>query len=212
MAVREITNEEGNRLLRIVRRGSGSVVRWRRAQMVLWSAQGMDVPSHRQGGLHVAGPGQGGPAQLQRGRLRLVGPPSTPGAGHRRSPCPSAGRSRRSPCPPGRPRPALFDLEPVQAGRVPRRRGGGRRHQPRGSPRAPPRGGRHLSSDQDLQAVERPRLRGQEEPGARALRHRRWQGKSEEGRSGRRDLHGRVRAAQPVAPAGQAVGAADRQG
>lgn len=31
--VREITNEEGNRLLRIVRRNSGSVVTWRRAQM-----------------------------------------------------------------------------------------------------------------------------------------------------------------------------------
>jgi len=41
--VREITNEEGQRLLRIVRRDSGSVVRWRRAQMVLLSAQGMDV-------------------------------------------------------------------------------------------------------------------------------------------------------------------------
>ncbi|HXY27569.1 MAG TPA: IS630 family transposase [Acidimicrobiales bacterium] len=41
--VREITNEEGNRLLRIVRRSSGSVVTWRRAQMVLLSAQGMDV-------------------------------------------------------------------------------------------------------------------------------------------------------------------------
>jgi transposase len=41
--VREITNEEGRRLLQIVRRSSGSVVRWRRAQMVLLSAQGMDV-------------------------------------------------------------------------------------------------------------------------------------------------------------------------
>jgi transposase len=41
--VREITNEEGQRLLRIVRRDSGSVVRWRRAQMVLLSAQAMDV-------------------------------------------------------------------------------------------------------------------------------------------------------------------------
>jgi hypothetical protein len=29
--VREITNDEGNRLLRTVRRGSGSVVTWRRA-------------------------------------------------------------------------------------------------------------------------------------------------------------------------------------
>ena len=40
--VREITNDEGNRLLRIVRRDSGSVVTWRRAQIVLLSAQGMD--------------------------------------------------------------------------------------------------------------------------------------------------------------------------
>src|SRR3954464_2157261 len=39
---REISNDEGNRLLRIVRRSSGSVVAWRRAQMVLLSAQGMD--------------------------------------------------------------------------------------------------------------------------------------------------------------------------
>ena len=43
--MRDNTNEEGNKLLQIVRRGSGSVVRWRRAQIVLWSAQGMDVPA-----------------------------------------------------------------------------------------------------------------------------------------------------------------------
>jgi hypothetical protein len=41
--VRSISNDEGNRLLRIVRRSSGSVVTWRRAQMVLLSAQGMDA-------------------------------------------------------------------------------------------------------------------------------------------------------------------------
>ena len=41
--VRELSNQEGNRLLRIVRRSTGSVVTWRRAQMVLLSAQGMDV-------------------------------------------------------------------------------------------------------------------------------------------------------------------------
>lgn len=41
--VREITNDEGNRLLRTVRRSAGSVVTWRRAQMVLLSAQAMDV-------------------------------------------------------------------------------------------------------------------------------------------------------------------------
>jgi transposase len=41
--VRPINNDEGNRLLRIVRRGTGSVVTWRRAQMVLLSAQHMPV-------------------------------------------------------------------------------------------------------------------------------------------------------------------------
>jgi len=43
--VRDLTPMEGNKLLGIVRRGSGSVVRWRRAQIVLWSAQRMDVPA-----------------------------------------------------------------------------------------------------------------------------------------------------------------------
>ncbi len=41
--VRPISNDEGMRLLRIVRRGTGSVVTWRRAQMVLLSAQRMPV-------------------------------------------------------------------------------------------------------------------------------------------------------------------------
>jgi hypothetical protein len=42
--LREITSEEGNRLLGIVRRASGSVVTWRRAQIVLLFAQGMSPP------------------------------------------------------------------------------------------------------------------------------------------------------------------------
>jgi transposase len=41
--VREIDDDEGRRLVRIVRRDSGPVVTWRRAQMVLLPAQGMDV-------------------------------------------------------------------------------------------------------------------------------------------------------------------------
>ena len=45
LRVREIEDDEGRRLVRIIRRGSGSVVTWRRAQMVLLSAQGMDVPA-----------------------------------------------------------------------------------------------------------------------------------------------------------------------
>ncbi|MBO1266861.1 helix-turn-helix domain-containing protein [Arthrobacter cavernae] len=43
VAVREIDNDEEARLLQLVRRGSGPVVTWRRAQMVLLSARGMDV-------------------------------------------------------------------------------------------------------------------------------------------------------------------------
>ena len=43
LQVREIDDDEGRRLARIIRRGSGSVVTWRRAQMVLLSAQGMDA-------------------------------------------------------------------------------------------------------------------------------------------------------------------------
>ena len=43
LELRPISNEEGNRLLRMVRRGAGSVVTWRRAQIVLWAAQGYPV-------------------------------------------------------------------------------------------------------------------------------------------------------------------------
>ena len=42
--VRPIVNDEGNKLLRIVRRSSGWAATWRRAQMVLLSAQGLSVP------------------------------------------------------------------------------------------------------------------------------------------------------------------------
>ncbi|MFE2320351.1 helix-turn-helix domain-containing protein, partial [Streptomyces sp. NPDC059441] len=41
--VREIDDDEGRRLLRIIRKGTVSVVTWRRAQMVLLSALGMAV-------------------------------------------------------------------------------------------------------------------------------------------------------------------------
>ncbi|MFC9890303.1 helix-turn-helix domain-containing protein [Streptomyces pilosus] len=41
--VRQIDDDEGQRLLLIIRRGTGSVVTWWRAQMLLLSAQGMRV-------------------------------------------------------------------------------------------------------------------------------------------------------------------------
>jgi len=43
LRVRAIDDHEGRRLVLIIRRGSGSVVTWPRAQMVLLSTQGMDV-------------------------------------------------------------------------------------------------------------------------------------------------------------------------
>jgi transposase len=42
--LRGISNEEGNRLLGMIRRSSGSVVTWRRAQIVLLAAQRMPAP------------------------------------------------------------------------------------------------------------------------------------------------------------------------
>jgi hypothetical protein len=57
LRVREIGDDEGRRLVRIIRRGSGSVVTWRRAQMVLLSAQGMGRGRDREGGVHQRGPG-----------------------------------------------------------------------------------------------------------------------------------------------------------
>src|SRR6185369_13044924 len=52
--VRDIDPDEGQKLLRIVRRSSGSVVTWRRAQMILLSAQGMSEPNDSRG---VCAPG-----------------------------------------------------------------------------------------------------------------------------------------------------------
>jgi transposase len=45
LRLREIDDDEGRRLVRIARRGSGWVVTWRRAQMVLLSVQGTDAPA-----------------------------------------------------------------------------------------------------------------------------------------------------------------------
>jgi Homeodomain-like domain len=47
LRVREIDDDEGRRLLRIVRGGTESVVTWRRAQMVLLSAQRWTCPRSR---------------------------------------------------------------------------------------------------------------------------------------------------------------------
>jgi hypothetical protein len=98
LRVREIDDDEGQRLVRIIRRGSGSVVTWRRAQTVLLPAQGMDVAaiakvaftSEDRCGMGSATSTPTGSARCTRG---------TGAAARRSSPWPSGGRSRRSPRP-----------------------------------------------------------------------------------------------------------------
>ncbi|WP_016884904.1 helix-turn-helix domain-containing protein [Rhodococcus sp. DK17] len=125
--VREIDDDEGKRLLRIVRRGNGSVVTWRRAQMILLSAQGMPVAKMAEVSFTSAD------------RVRDVihnfntdgfdslypkckgGRPKTFTLPERREIAKSAPTEHDLP---------FLDQEPVQAGQVPGRRGGGRRHQP----------------------------------------------------------------------------------
>ena len=65
--VREISNDEGNRLLKIACRSSGSVVTWRQAQIVLRSAQGMDVQQ-------IAPPTFTLPQRQQIKKIALAGP------------------------------------------------------------------------------------------------------------------------------------------
>ena len=98
LRVRDISNDEGNRLLRIVRRSSGSVVTWRRAQMVLLSVQGMDVEQ-------IAKVAFTSPDRVrdvinnfnEDGFDSLY--PKYSGGRPPPSPSPSTSRSRRSPCP-----------------------------------------------------------------------------------------------------------------
>ena len=171
--LREITNEEGNRLLRIVRRTSGSVVTWRRAQIVLLSAQGMTPPrisevvftdpdtvrdvihNFNRDGFDALYPRYKGgrpqtftlPKRQEIKRIALSDPAGS--------------------------RPAVCDLVAGQAGRLSGRRGGGHGHLPRGAAAAAAPGGRPLSSGEDLEALQRPGLRGQARPDRRALRARR---------------------------------------
>ncbi|GAA1499322.1 helix-turn-helix domain-containing protein [Paeniglutamicibacter kerguelensis] len=101
VVVRELENDEEARLLQMVRRGSGSVVSWRRAQTVLLLARGMDVaaialvaftsPDRVRDVLH----------NFNSDGLDSLHP-TTPAGGRRNSPIPHATRSpgSRSGAPP----------------------------------------------------------------------------------------------------------------
>ena len=165
LRVREIDDDEGRRLVRIVRRGSGSVVTWRRAQMVLLSAQGMAVPAIAK----VAFTSEDRVRDVIRnfnadGFSSLY--PKYKG-GHRPK---FTLAQRREIKKIAKSRPAEHDL-PFSTWSLSKlaeflvAEGVAGRHQPRGAAGAAPRGGRHLSADKDLEEVERPGLRGEESAG-----------------------------------------------
>jgi hypothetical protein len=144
LRVREIDDDEGRRLVRIVRRGSGSVVTWRRAQMVLLSAQGMDVAAIAK----VAFTSEDRVRDVIRNfnadgfdslypRYKGGRPPKFT-LGQRRE---IKKIAKSHPADHGLP---FSELEPVQAGGLPGRREGGGRHQPRAPARPAARGGGHV--------------------------------------------------------------------
>ncbi|MEY9988591.1 transposase [Streptomyces sp. V4I8] len=97
--VREIEDDEGQRLLRIIRRGTGSVVTWRRAQMVLPSAQGMPVEKIAEVTFTSADRVRDVIHNFNADGFEARYPKYEDGPAPERSPCPSGARSRRSPSP-----------------------------------------------------------------------------------------------------------------
>src|SRR5712691_4160899 len=146
LRVREIDDDEGRRLVRIVRRGSGSVVTWRRAQMVLLSAQGMDATAIAK------------VAFTSEDRVRDVIRNFNADGFDSLYPRYKGGRppkftlgQRREIKKIAKARPGDYDL-PFSTWSLAKlaeflvAEGVGRRHQPRRPPAAAPRGGRHLSA------------------------------------------------------------------
>ena len=128
--VRELTPEEGNRLLRILRRGSGNVVTWRRAQMVLLSGQGMPVariaevtftsPDRVRDVIH----------NFDADGFDSLYPRYRGGRPPRFTPAQRAEIKKVALGQSDRPRIAVLHLERAEAVAVPGRGGGGRGHQP----------------------------------------------------------------------------------
>lgn len=149
--VGEIDDDEGRRLLRIHRRGSGSVVTWRRAQMVLLSAQGTPVWKIAEVTFTSADRvrdvihnfNADGFASLypryKGGRPRTFTPPER----HENKKI-----AKSKPAENGLPFSTWSLAKPADflVGR-----GGGRRHQPRGPAGPTPQGGRVVSTHKDLE-------------------------------------------------------------
>ncbi|MET8897398.1 hypothetical protein [Streptomyces albogriseolus] len=172
--VREIDGDEGQRLLRIVRRGSGSVVTWRRAQMVLLSARAMPVAIAEV-------------TFTSADRIRdVIDNFNADGFASLHLKC-KGGRPRTFTLPERREIKKIAKSRPAGHG-LPFSTwslaelagflvaGGGRRYQLRGPSHPAPRGGRVVSTHKGLEDLPRSRLRRHEGPCRTPLRDRRRRG------------------------------------
>jgi hypothetical protein len=116
VSVREISNEEGQRLLRTVRRSSGSVVTWRRAQMVLLSAQGMAVPAIAEVTFTSPDRVRDVIHNFNTDGFDSLKPRYGGGRPPKFTPAPAPGDQKDRAGPPDRLRSAVFDLEPAETG------------------------------------------------------------------------------------------------
>ncbi len=171
--VRELDDDEGKRLVRIIRRGTGSVVTWRRAQMILLSAQGMPVPKIAEVSFTSAD------------RVRDVIHNFNADGFDSLYPKYAGGRPKTFTLPerreikkiaksaPRRARSAVLDLEPDQTRRVPGRRGGwSTTSATRVCACCSERRVSRFKKSENLEAVQGSGLRGEEGSGRASLRDR----------------------------------------
>jgi transposase len=209
--VREIRKEEGQRLPRIVRRSSGSVVTWRRAQMVLLLAQGMNVAQIAK------------VAFTSEDRVRAVLHNFNDDAFESLYPQYAGGRPPTVTFPQRQAikkialaRPQDHDL-PFSTWSLSKLAGflaaegvvDDVSHE--GLRVLLPEEGVSSQVIKTFKASNDPDYEAKKNRGPRALRHRRRQSPTRPWRSDGRVLHGRVRAAQPATPPRQAVGPAGRR-
>jgi transposase len=208
--VREIDDDKEKRLVRIVRRGTGSAVTWRRAQMVLLSAQGMDVAGiarvaftsedHVRDVIHNFN--ADGFDSLYP-RYRGGHPPkfTLPQRREIKKIAKSSPAEHSLPF-------STWSLSKLAEFLV--AEGWSTTSATRGSGFAP-RGRRHVSTPEDLEGLYRPQVHAEEGPDRAALRDRRRRGATARGCATDRHLRRRVRAAQSAAATWSAVGRDQRQ-
>ena len=176
LRVREIDDDEGRRLVRIIRRGSGSVVTWRRAQMVLLSAQGMDAAAIAKVAFTSDRVARRDPATSSSDGFDSLYPKYKGGHPPKFTLAPAAGDSRRSPSPSQSSMTCrISTCEPGQARRISWWREGvvdDISHE--GLRVHAPRRGRQLGSTaENVEGLEGPAVRGEEGAGRAPVRDRR---------------------------------------